>query len=269
MRRAGSRRRRRRGGSPLKRRGLLSAGTGSALDDRCGGRPARQLLASDERRPGVPRPEQERPLDPYEDRGYRSRSGSRTCSARMTLEEKAGLLFHRARRPRRRRGGDSPAYAGPPTPSLVGRARLTHFNVYWGPSPRLVAEWHNRLQEAGREHAAGHPGDDLVRSAPRLQRQPGHEHVRRAGSRVARADRAGGDARRGAGARVRRHRPAGVPGGRHPRRAASDGRPRHRAALGPRIRHLRRGCRARRAAGRARTSAASRARRSARRAWPA
>ena len=48
--------------------------------------------------------------------------------------------------------------------------------------------------------------------------------------------------------RFARHRPAGVPGGRHPRRAAPAGRPRHRAALGARQRHLRRGRRPDRAA---------------------
>jgi beta-glucosidase len=79
--------------------------------------------------------------------------------AQMTLEEKAGLMFHppiavgehgelRETGEDLRRGGT--------TDLVVGR-RLNHFNIYYAPEPRLHAEWHNRLQEVAAGTRLGIP----------------------------------------------------------------------------------------------------------------
>ncbi|WP_436522124.1 glycoside hydrolase family 3 protein [Actinoplanes sp. HUAS TT8] len=68
---------------------------------------------------------------------------------RMTLAEKAGLMFHTM-------AGVSPDGTLPPgdamipsTESLIRDGRLNHFNILtFGPvTPRKIAEWHNRVQE--------------------------------------------------------------------------------------------------------------------------
>ena len=81
----------------------------------------------------------------------------------MTLEEKAGLMFHApifmnedGNTPRRHE--ERIAESAPQPLQHLLRTR-----------PRQQAEWHNRLQDAREGDAARHPGDDLDRPAPRLQ----------------------------------------------------------------------------------------------------
>ena len=61
--------------------------------------------------------------------------------ARMTLEEKVGLMFH------------APIFMNPDgtllddTEERIAGRHLNHFNIYSAPGPRQHAEWHNRLQD--------------------------------------------------------------------------------------------------------------------------
>ena len=113
---------------------------------------------------------------------------------------------------------------------------------------------------AGRDDPPRHPRHALDRPAPLVQRQPRRRDHARARSRSGPRRSA---SRRSATRRLvdalRRHRPPGVHGRRHPRGAAPAGRPRHRAALVAPGRDVRRGRRARRAAWAPPTSAGSRA----------
>jgi beta-glucosidase len=70
---------------------------------------------------------------------------------RMTLEEKAGLMFH----PPTFIGADG-VVAGDTEESILEQ-HLTHFNIYWAPPPRVQAEWHNRLQEIAASTRLGIP----------------------------------------------------------------------------------------------------------------
>ncbi len=66
----------------------------------------------------------------------------------MTLDEKAGMLFQQGLGV----GSDGQLveelgpFTAATTSDLVCSRLLTHFNVYATPEPRLLAEWHNRLQ---------------------------------------------------------------------------------------------------------------------------
>ncbi|MCQ6272228.1 glycoside hydrolase family 3 C-terminal domain-containing protein [Pseudarthrobacter sp. R1] len=59
--------------------------------------------------------------------------------ARMTLEEKAGQMFHAISF-----GG---ADVDPETQRLITEGQMSHFNVHQLPDARSAARWHNRMQE--------------------------------------------------------------------------------------------------------------------------
>jgi beta-glucosidase len=71
--------------------------------------------------------------------------------ARMTLEEKVGLMFH------------APIFMNPDgtllegTEERIAGRHLNHFNIYFAPEPRQHAEWHNRLQDLARTTRLGIP----------------------------------------------------------------------------------------------------------------
>jgi beta-glucosidase len=71
--------------------------------------------------------------------------------ARMTLEEKVGLMFH------------APILMNPDgtllddTEGRIAGRHLNHFNIYFAPGPRQHAEWHNRLQELAKTTRLGIP----------------------------------------------------------------------------------------------------------------
>jgi beta-glucosidase len=70
---------------------------------------------------------------------------------RMTLAEKAGLMFH------------PPVFMNPDgtllddTEERIAGRGLSHFNIYFAPEPRQHAEWHNRLQDLARSTRLGIP----------------------------------------------------------------------------------------------------------------
>ena len=98
-------------------------------------------------------------LDPYEDPRRPIDERVEDLLAQMTLEEKAGLMFHTI-------AGVNPdgSMAPPPqgfmrTPiaELVAERLMNHFNVHALPAPRLAATWHNRLQELAEGTRLGIP----------------------------------------------------------------------------------------------------------------
>jgi beta-glucosidase len=98
-------------------------------------------------------------LDPYEDPRAPVEERVEDLIGQMTLEEKAALLFHQGLVV-----PDDGAVADEPDPispvasgRLVRELGLTHFNIYWGPGPTTLAEWHNRMQEAAESTRLGIP----------------------------------------------------------------------------------------------------------------
>jgi beta-glucosidase len=96
--------------------------------------------------------------EPYRDPSRAVEERVEDLLGRMTLEEKAGLMFH----PPIEIGDDGslverPGMAPAGTTALVTERNLTHFNIYGAPEPRLHAEWHNRLQEVARSTRLGIP----------------------------------------------------------------------------------------------------------------
>jgi beta-glucosidase len=77
----------------------------------------------------------------------------------MTLEEKAGLMFHTIAGVNPNGSLDPPS-EGPfrtPIAELVAERLMNHFNVHQLPAPRLAAEWHNRLQALAERTRLGIP----------------------------------------------------------------------------------------------------------------
>jgi beta-glucosidase len=98
-------------------------------------------------------------LDPYEDPTRPVEERVDDLLGQMTLEEKAGLMFH----PPLVVPDDGTLLegGGPFGPSgtteLVRDLHLRHFNIYAAPEPRLHAEWSNRLQQLAESTRLGIP----------------------------------------------------------------------------------------------------------------
>jgi beta-glucosidase len=98
-------------------------------------------------------------LDPYEDPRLPIEERVEDLLGQLTLEEKAGLLFHTVigMNPDgtlSEGGGDIPME---PTTELVRRKLINHFNVLYTAAPRQMAQWYNRLQELAQETRLGIP----------------------------------------------------------------------------------------------------------------
>ncbi|HEY9291273.1 MAG TPA: glycoside hydrolase family 3 N-terminal domain-containing protein [Microlunatus sp.] len=79
---------------------------------------------------------------------------------RMTLEDKAGLLFHSMVRSGQggRLAGDDPDHGLPSLATLVRDRRMNHFNLLGAaPSARELAQWHNAAQRLAAETELGIP----------------------------------------------------------------------------------------------------------------
>jgi beta-glucosidase len=79
--------------------------------------------------------------------------------SQMTVEEKAGLMFHPpiSIGPAGELNEDSQTMTRGGATELVAGRHLNHFNIYWAPEPRIHAEWHNRLQEVAAGTRLGIP----------------------------------------------------------------------------------------------------------------
>jgi beta-glucosidase len=130
-------------------------------------------------------------LDPYEDPRLPVEERVDDLLARMTIQEKAGLMFH----PPIGIGSEGELVEGPSpfgsdgTTRLVAERQINHFNVYAAPDARRTAEWHNRLQRVAEGTRLGIPVTissdlDAFDDNPATAGAPGR-------SRSGRSDRAG------------------------------------------------------------------------------
>ena len=98
-------------------------------------------------------------LDPYEDPRRPVEERVDDLLAQMTLEEKAGLLFHTMIM----MGEDGSLVEGAgmfgpfSTRDMVVGRRMNHFNILRGAGPRQMAAWYNRLQELAEDTRLGIP----------------------------------------------------------------------------------------------------------------
>jgi beta-glucosidase len=79
--------------------------------------------------------------------------------AQLTLEEKAGLMFHPPilMNPDGTTIEEAGDFLRGGTTNLIAERHLNHFNIYFAPEPRQHAEWHNRLQEIAASTRLGIP----------------------------------------------------------------------------------------------------------------
>jgi beta-glucosidase len=97
-------------------------------------------------------------LDPYEDPRRPIEERVEDLLGQMTLEEKAGLMFHTIVEAGRDGELATVARMSPATAQeLVATRLMNHFNVHALPEPRLAAQWHNRLQELAEGTRLGIP----------------------------------------------------------------------------------------------------------------
>ncbi len=98
-------------------------------------------------------------LDPYEDSRRSIDERVEDLLSQMTLEEKAGMMFHTMIGMNKdgslleETGGLNPHR----TSDLVTRRLINHFNVYAVADPRPMAEWYNRLQKLAERTRLGIP----------------------------------------------------------------------------------------------------------------
>jgi beta-glucosidase len=98
-------------------------------------------------------------LDPYEDPRRPIDERVEDLLGQMTLEEKAGLMFHNIAGVNPDGTLEPPAH-GPfrqPIGEAVAGRHLNHFNVHALPPPPMAAAWHNRLQELAEGTRLGIP----------------------------------------------------------------------------------------------------------------
>jgi beta-glucosidase len=98
-------------------------------------------------------------LDAYEDPRRPLEERIDDLLGQMTLEEKAGLMYHTpiAMSPDGALLVAPAPFAPIPTRELVHGRHITHFNLYWTPGARETAAWHNRLQRLAEDARLGIP----------------------------------------------------------------------------------------------------------------
>jgi hypothetical protein len=100
------------------------------------------------------------PIYPYLDPVLAPEQRAEDLLSRMSLEDKAGQLFHSqiGMGPDGTLADADPAFGLPSTENLVLGRRMTHFNLLGVVEDgRLVAQWHNRLQELAASTPLGIP----------------------------------------------------------------------------------------------------------------
>jgi beta-glucosidase len=87
-------------------------------------------------------------LDPYEDPRRPIDERVEDLLAQMTLEEKAGLMFHTVAgmSPDGSLAPPSQGFTRTPITEMVTERLMSHFNLHAIAEPRLAVEWHNRVQ---------------------------------------------------------------------------------------------------------------------------
>jgi beta-glucosidase len=98
-------------------------------------------------------------MDPYEDLSQPIEVRVEDLLAQMTLEEKAGLMFH-GMMPMNDDGSlvEGMGAIGPmSTSNQVAGKCMNHFNIFQTLAPRVIAEWHNRIQKLAESTRLGIP----------------------------------------------------------------------------------------------------------------
>lgn len=99
-------------------------------------------------------------LDPYEDPSRPLDERVDDVLGQMTLEEKAGLMFHTIAAVNPDGSLEPPSnsiFRGQPITASVSEQLMNHFNVHALPETRLAVEWHNRLQALAESTRLGIP----------------------------------------------------------------------------------------------------------------
>lgn len=98
-------------------------------------------------------------LDPYEDPRRPIDERVADLLVQMTLEEKAGLMFHTIAQvhPDGSLGPDGEGGRGPSIMDALASGLMNHFNVHALPEPRMAATWYNRLQALAETTRLGIP----------------------------------------------------------------------------------------------------------------
>src|SRR6476661_5761786 len=99
-------------------------------------------------------------LDPYEDTRRPIDERVEDLLSQMTLEEKAGLMFHMIAGVNKDGSLNPPSdgfMRGAPISEMVSTQLLSHFNVHALPAPRLAAQWYNNLQALAESTRLGIP----------------------------------------------------------------------------------------------------------------
>lgn len=98
-------------------------------------------------------------LDPYEDPRRPIEERVEDLLKQMTLEEKAGMMFHSMIG--MNKDGTIQEKMGmfplPQTSDMIARRLMNHFNILEGTAPRHMAEWHNRIQKLAEQTRLGIP----------------------------------------------------------------------------------------------------------------
>jgi beta-glucosidase len=99
-------------------------------------------------------------LDPYEDPRRPIDERVEDLLTQMTLEEKAGLMFHMIAGVNKDGSLNPPSdgfMRGAPISEMVSTQLMSHFNVHALPEPRLAAQWYNNLQALAESTRLGIP----------------------------------------------------------------------------------------------------------------
>ncbi|MGA7731233.1 MAG: glycoside hydrolase family 3 N-terminal domain-containing protein [Chloroflexia bacterium] len=98
-------------------------------------------------------------IDPYEDPSRPLEERVEDLLSQMTLEEKAGMMFHNAigMNPDGTLQEGTDGFDSLSTSDMVGTRLLNHFNVYEVAPPMQMAEWYNRLQRLAESTRLGIP----------------------------------------------------------------------------------------------------------------
>ena len=90
---------------------------------------------------------------PYEDSTLEINQRVEDLLARMTPEDKAGVMFQ----PLAMFDLDAPGYFGTPSTREILNRRINHFNILGAPTVREIAEWHNMIQREALKTPLGIP----------------------------------------------------------------------------------------------------------------
>ncbi len=98
-------------------------------------------------------------LDPYEDPRRPIDERVEDLLAQMTLEEKAGLMFHQITAVNPNGSLEEPPgpFSSNRVTEMITQRRMNHFNVHQLPAARAAVEWHNRLQKFAESTRLGIP----------------------------------------------------------------------------------------------------------------